>query len=190
MFIDYLTLMLVNMAAGLLILAFFLWRGLGSPGEKSWAAGFAVAGLVALLTGLHMTFAWPITRAGDHNLTWTNPTYGEPSVLLGAAFLGAALVVARGWSLVPVAIYGLVAGLVGVFLGIRILTLGLSAAPLLTGIGFIATGLGGPLVLAVVLATGQRWTRALAAVVLVAVAGLWLFTAAMGYWGHLAMLSQ
>jgi putative membrane protein len=178
MFIDYLTLMLVNMAAGLLILAFFLWRGLGSPGEKSWAAGFAVAGLVALLTGLHMTFAWPITRAGDHNLTWTNPTYGEPSVLLGAAFLGAALVVARGWSLVPVAIYGLVAGL------------GLSAAPLLTGIGFIATGLGGPLVLAVVLATGQRWTRALAAVVLVAVAGLWLFTAAMGYWGHLAMLSQ
>jgi len=93
-FIDYLTLMLVNMAAGLIVLAFFLWRGLGSPGEKSWAAGFAVAGL------------------------------------------------------------------------------------------------GGPLVLAVVLATGQRWLRALAAVVLVSVAGLWLFTAARAYWGHLAMLSQ
>jgi putative membrane protein len=190
MFIDYITLLLVNMGAGLVILAWFFLRGFGSPGAKAWAPAFAMVGLVAFLAGLHMVFAWPITKWGDKNLQWANPAYGETSVMLGVLFLGAALAVARQWSLLPVTIYSLIAGFIGIFLGVRILSLGLSSAPILTGINFILTGLAGPLSLAVTLAPERRALRTAAAAVLHVAAAIWLVIACLGYWAHLDMLSK
>jgi putative membrane protein len=190
MFIVFITLLLVNMAAGLVILAIFFLKGLGSPGEKSWAPGLAMVGAVACAAGFYMAVTWPITKAGDVNLAWANPTYGEMSVLLGVLFLGAALAVAKEWSLLPVAIYGLLAGVVAMVLGVRIVMLGLSSSPPLTGAGFILTGLGGPLALAIVLAPGRTLLRRLATACLLAAAGLWLLVAVLAYWMHLAMWSK
>ena len=188
--LDYITLMLTNMAAGLLILAgYFLW-GLGKPNEKSWAPGLAIVGLVAVVAGFYMTFAWPIPKLEKMNLQWANPAYGETTVMLGVLFLGAALAAARGWSLVPVTIYGAIAGLIAILLGVRIIDLGLSAKPLLTAVGFILTGLAGLVSLWVALKPQGRLPRVVAAVLLVPAAGLWLLTAALAYWGHLEALSK
>jgi putative membrane protein len=188
--LDYVPLMLVNMAAGLLILAgFFLW-GLGKPGEKSWTAGLAIVGLVAVVAGFHMIFTYPLPKTEKFNAQWADAAYGETTVMLGVVFLGAALSAARGWSLVPVTIYGAIAGAMGVILGVRILDLGLSAAPTLTAIGFILTGLAGPASLWVALAPQQRLPKVVASVLLLPAAALWILTAAMAYWGHLKMLSS
>jgi len=140
--------------------------------------------------GFHMVFAWPIQKAGDHNLTWANAAFGETTAMLGILFLGAALAVSRGWSLAPVTIYAALAGAFAVLLGVRIMVLGLSNAPILTGVGFILTGLGGPLSLAAVLAPTMRAIRAFLAVALLAAAAIWILTAVLAYWGHLEMLSK
>jgi len=190
MFIDFITLLLVNMAAGLLILTLFLLRGFGSPGEKAWAPALGMVGLVGSLAGGYMALTWPVRQMGEYNVTWANPAFGEMSVLLGVAFLGAAVAVAKEWTLMPVAIYGLVAGIVAMVLGVRIFGVGLSAKPLATAVGFLLTGLGGPLVLAVVLAPTKRFLRALASVCLIPAAGIWLLTAILGYWAHMEMFSK
>jgi putative membrane protein len=187
---DYITLMLVNMGAGLLILACYFRWGLGKPNEKSWAAGLAIVGLVAVVAGFYMTLTWPIPRLEKINLQWANAAYGETTVMLGVLFLGAALTAARGWSLVPVTIYGAIAGLIAVILGVRIIDLGLSAMPSLTGVGFILTGLAGVTSLWVALRPQRLAPKIAAALLLVPAAGIWLVTAILGYWGHLEALSK
>jgi putative membrane protein len=187
---DYITLMLVNMSAGLLILAcYFLW-GLGKPNEKSWAAGLAVVGLVAVVAGFHMTLTWPLPKLEKFNAQWANAAYGETTVLLGVLFLGAALAAARGWSLVPVTIYGAIAGGIAIVLGVRIIDLGLSNAPVMTGMGFILTGLAGVTSLGVALRPLRTAPKVVAALLLLPAAGLWLLTAGLAYWGHLEALSK
>jgi putative membrane protein len=190
MFIDFITLLLVNMAAGLLILAIFLLKGFGSPGEKAWAPALGMVGLVGLVAGGYMALAWPIRNMGEHNLSWANPAFGETSALLGIVFLGAAVAVAKEWTLMPVAIYGLVAGVIAIVVGVRIIDVGLTKTPLLAGIGFILTGLGGPVVLAVVLAPARHFLRAMAAICLVPAAGIWLLVAVLCYWMHLESFAK
>jgi putative membrane protein len=50
MFIDYITLTLINMVAGLFILAHYVYKGLDSPNQKLWVPGFGVTGAIALTT--------------------------------------------------------------------------------------------------------------------------------------------
>ena len=58
MFIDYITLMLINLAAGLTLLAAYLHFGLPSgasdPNQNRWVVSFGLAGSIALVTRLHM----------------------------------------------------------------------------------------------------------------------------------------
>ena len=115
-FIDYITLMLINMVAGLVMLSSYMAVGWRSPQSRSWAAGLGAAGLVALATGLHMTLTWPITPKAAH---FANIAFGEMSVLFGAALLAAAVSVALRWSLVPAALYGALAGLASIVVGRR-----------------------------------------------------------------------
>ena len=82
MFIDYLTIMLVNMAAGLAILALFVLKYLNGD-RKKLAPGFLVAASWPLVTGLHEIFTWPIVSS-------YNIPFGEMSVLYGVLMLGAA----------------------------------------------------------------------------------------------------
>ena len=44
MFIDYLTLIMINMVAGTAILAYYLWRGMDQPDQRPFAAAFAGVG--------------------------------------------------------------------------------------------------------------------------------------------------
>jgi len=189
-FIDYITLLLVNMTAGLVILAAFLLRGLGAATEKDWAPGLGIVGLVATLAGLHLALTWPIPQLPQINLRFANAAFGETSVMLGVLFLGAALAVAKGWRLVPVGIYAAVAGAVAIVIGIRIAMLGLTAMPVPTGIGFILSGLAGILTLLVFLRTGVRALKLGAAACLIVAAAIWAFVAGAAYWSHLAAWSK
>jgi len=190
MFIDYLPMLLVNMAAGLLILAAYFWRGLGRPDPRIWAPAFAMVGLVAFVAGLHLTFTWPLPKLEKVNLSWANVAWGEMSVLLGTLYLGAALAIAKEWSLVPVAVYGLVASVAALVVGIRLMDLGLSSTPALTGTGFLLTAFGGILALPSVAWPAFRLPRILAGLSLVAAAGIWAFIGLGGYWMHLERFSK
>jgi putative membrane protein len=113
------------------------------------------------------------------------------SVLLGIAFLGAALALAQGWDLSGIALYALFPGVCAVVLGIRIINLDLTLQPVLSGVGFVLTGMGG-LFAAPTLAyfRGHRLFRTLAALVLLAAAGIWALTALPAYWVHMKMAAD
>ncbi len=178
MFIDYLTLLLINMAAGYAILACFVFRGLDSDHEKAYVPAFAITGLVAVVMGAHMCAAWPLP--GPYN-----SAFGETSVMLGVLFLGGALAVAKGWPLHALGIYAVFAGLAAMVVGVRILQLGLTKSPGISGTGFLLSGLGGLLVLPVLMLRKVRLVRVLAAVVLLVAAIIWARTGLLAYSGHM-----
>ena len=176
-FIDYVALLLVNMTAGFVALAFFLLAGLDGE-RKRWATPFAMVGLVAFLCGLHMIFRWPLP--GPYN-----SAFGETSVLLGVIYLGTALSLAKGWDLAPLAIYGILAALVPVVLGVCILNLNMTAKPALSGAGFILSGLGGILTALAFFAPTSKALRSAGALVLILAAGIWALTGFGAYWMHM-----
>jgi len=49
MFIDYVTLMLINMAGGLFILASFIWKDIDKENNQFWAPAFALQGMIAAI---------------------------------------------------------------------------------------------------------------------------------------------
>ena len=134
--IDYVPLLLINMVSALVVLAFFLWWGLGREDTRHWAPAFGIPGLVATVAGFAMTFTWPIPEP-------FSMAYGEMSVLLGVLFLGATWAIARGWNLLPLGIYAFFAGWAAIVIGVRFIHLSLTPMPLVPGAGFILTGLGG-----------------------------------------------
>lgn len=200
--IDYLTLMLVALTAGLALAAVFFARALASPSAaqctpsgtccphtNSFAAGFAAIGLVLLVTGLHMTLTWPLPKMAKANLTFANMAFGENAVLFGAILLGAALALARGWSLLPVSIFAFFAGIAAVIVGLAIAQLGLTARPELSSTGFILSGTGG-ILSPFVLLKPAKLLRYVEAVILLAAAGIWALTGYGAYWMHMASFSK
>ncbi len=133
---------------------------------------------MATVAGLAMTFTWPIPAPFSE-------IYGEMSVLLGVLFLGAAWALARGWSLLPLAIYAFFAGTASVVTGIAIIQLSLIPAPALAGAGFILTGLGGLSAGAVLWKPDHKGLRAGGAVLMLVAAAIWIVTAYTGYWYHM-----
>jgi putative membrane protein len=178
--IDYVTLLLINMAAALAVLAGFLWRGLTSPSRAEWAPAFGVCGLVATVGGFAMSFTWPIPAPFGE-------IYGEPSVLLGVLFLGAAWTLARGGSFLPLAIYAVFAGAAAVVIGVRIIDLALVPNAIMPGAGFILTGLAGALAGVVLGKPQARPLRVVGSLVLLALAALWAVTGYYGVWLHMSM---
>jgi putative membrane protein len=175
--IDYVTLLLVNMVSALVVLAFFLWWGLGREDAGHWAPAFGICGLVATIAGFAMTFTWPIPKP-------FSMAYGEMSVLLGVLFLGVAWALTRGWSLLPLSIYAFFAGWAAMVIGVRFIALSLTPMPLLPGTGFILTGLGGVGAGVVLWKHDAKGLRLAGALVMLAAAALWAFTAGMAYWAH------
>jgi putative membrane protein len=178
MLIDYLTLLLVNMAAGLVLLAWYIFRGLEGADQKRWIAPFAIVGLIAATAGFAMTFTWPLP--GSYNIP-----YGELSVFIGFLFLGAALSLALGSRLIPVGLYAFFPGLAAVLVGVRFIGLGLSEQPLLAGVGFILTGLGGVFALPTLYWRNNKGLRVIGALVLLGAAAIWGVTGYGAYWNHL-----
>ena len=180
MIINYITLMLINMVAGLVLLAMFVYQGLDSPNRKQWIPGFGITGAIALVTGLHMIWTWPLS--GSFNIA-----YGETTVLFGILFTATSLALSFGWELIAIAIYGFFAGLAAIVIGLSLIQLELTRNPLLSGIGFILTGLGGVLATPTLLylRTNRSW-RLLGAAVLLAAAAIWAIVGYTAYWGHMS----
>jgi putative membrane protein len=183
MFIDYLTLMLINLAAGLALLAAYVYFGLDEPNQKRWIPGFGVVGGIALVTGLHMTLTWPII--GSFNIA-----FGETTVLFGILFAGTSLALAMGWELISLGIYGFFAGLVSLLIGFRIMNLGITQIPLLTGIGFILVGLGGIFSAPTLYLKKNRLLRTIGGIVLIVAAFIFAYIGLTAYWAHLAGFSK
>ena len=182
MFVDYLTLMLVNMAAGLAVLALFVLKYIDGD-RKKLAPGLLVSGFVALVTGLHMIFAWPII--GSYNIP-----FGEMSVLFGVLLLGGAIAMLAGWDLLSLGIYATFAGASAIFLGIRMLSLGMTNEPLVSSGGFALTGLVGLLSLPIYYLRKRRVVRILGAIALFGAAAIWITFAFLGYWAHLEVFAK
>jgi putative membrane protein len=177
-FTDYLTLMLVNMVAAFVILGSFVGWGITSGDRRSWAPAFAAPGLIALIMGLVMTFTSPLPKP-------YNTPFGEMTVFLGVLFLAASWGIAANMTRWPIAIYAVVAGLAALLIGIRIIHLGLTAAPILSGIGFILSGLAGVLTPVYLGLHQNPRIRIYSALYLYLIAALWALTGYMAYWAHL-----
>jgi len=182
MFVDYLTLMLVNLVAGLLLLALHLVAFM-ERSPKRLAPGFLLTGFIGTAAGLHMTLTWPLP--GVHNIA-----FGEMSLLFGALFFFAGLALLREWDLLGLGIYAVLAGVAAVVVGARILNLGLTKQPLVTFLGFLLTGVGGILTLPAYLLHKSIAFRVVVALVLVAGAAIWALTAYGSYWVHLESFAK
>ncbi|MGA2092637.1 MAG: DUF981 domain-containing protein [Sedimentisphaerales bacterium] len=178
MMIDYVTLLLINMTAGYFLLSCFVLWGLDSEDKNNWTPAFAIVGLVATVCGFVMTFTWPLPKP-------YSMAFGEMSVLFGVLFLGTALALARGWFLMPLALYGLVAGVAAIVLGVGIFKMGLTLSPVLTAVGFVLSGLAGVLSPIVVWQAKQKGLRAIASLVLLAISAIWAIISMGGYWAHI-----
>ena len=184
MFIDYLTLIMINLVAGTALLAYYLYFGLDAQDQRPYAAGFFVVGLLEMVLGLALTFTWPLP--GSYNIG-----YGEVTTLFGAVFLGAGIALSQGWDLMPVAIYAFFAGVDAVVVGIRIISLGLTKEPIFSGIGFILAGLGGVLAAPTLrFLKKNKLFRTVGAIVVVVTALIWAFTFYNSLWGHLASFAS
>src|SRR5574340_702154 len=138
LFIDWVPLLLLNAMIGYVLLAAFVYRGLGEEDRAKWSPGFLMVGTLALVFGGLMAARWPLP--GPYS-----PLFGETSVLLGIASLGAGLAMAKGWSLATVTWYGFFAGIGAIIIGVNIILLKLTAAAVPSGIGFVLSGLAGVL---------------------------------------------
>ncbi|OFX14084.1 MAG: hypothetical protein A2Z18_03480 [Armatimonadetes bacterium RBG_16_58_9] len=174
--------MLINMVSGLVILAIYVYRGLDDPDQKRWAPAFAVPGIIALVSGFHMIWTWPLP--GSYN-----SAYGEMTIFFGFLLAGAAVALAKGWNLVPLALVGIFPGLAAILIGVRLIDLEMTNAPLLSGIGFILTGSCGVFAAPVVYCRENRALRCAGVIVLVVSALIWALTGYMGYWMHMQLLS-
>jgi putative membrane protein len=182
MFIDYLTLMLINISAGLFIMALFVFRYFDSE-RKRTAPGFLITGFVSLLTGFHEIFTWPIP--GSYNIP-----FGELATLFGVIFFGLGLALLLDWDLLTLGIYATFAGAASIVLGARIYDLRMTSEPLVASAGFILTGLMALLSLPVYFLRKHLLVRILASLGLLGAAAIWATIGYLAYWQHLQAFSK
>lgn len=179
MFIDYLTLIMINLVAGTVLLAYYLWKGMDEKDQRPYASAFILTGFVSLITGLQLAFTWPLP--GSYNIA-----YGDASALFGVVFLATGLSLWQGWNLLPVTIYAFFAGTDAIIMGARILSLNLTKEPLLAAVGFVLAGLGGvgsfPFFMWFKKNQTVRWVGI---IVLLATALVWAVSFYPAIWGHL-----
>jgi putative membrane protein len=181
--VDYLALMLINMAAGFFLLAGFVFSDLDGVDRRRWTPAFLLSGLIAMFCGLHMAWTWPLPGC-------FSVAYGELSVLFGGLLLAAALAFMNNWDLKPLGVYAVFAGLVAIAVGIQFIRLGLSNTPVFTGVGFILSGCAGIFAFPVLFFQTNKPIRIIGAAVLVLISVLWTYVGVMAYLGHLANFSK
>lgn len=178
MFIDYVTLMLVNISAAFFLLAAFTLRADNAP-TQPWAPVFLISGAIALITGFRMTFTWPLP--GSYNIA-----FGELSVLFGGLMATAAWHLAKGWDLRPLSIYAFFAGIVAFVTGAQFLRLGLSQMPVLTGIGFLLAGIAAVGSFPLLRWNTNKSLRFFGILVLLLSSAIWAWIGTTAYWAHIA----
>jgi putative membrane protein len=184
MFVDFLTLIMINLIAGTVLLAYYLWKGLDEKDQRPYAAAFFATGLLGLITGLQLSFTWPLP--GSYNIA-----FGDTSTLFGVVFLATSLALWQGWNLIPVSIYAFFAGAEAVLVGYVIYAQNLTKEPVLSAIGFALAGLGGlgafPFFMWFRKNQAVRW---IAIAVLVVTAGLWAVTFYGSVIGHMTSFAK
>ena len=184
MFIDFLTLVMINLVAGSVLLAYYLWKGLDAPDQRPYAAAFFVTGLIGVITGLQLSFHWPLP--GSFNVG-----YGDAATLFGVVFLGMAISLWQNWSLVPMSIYSFFAGVDAIIVGIRLYSLKLGQEPLVAALGFILAGLGGVGAFPFLQwFKGNKTVRRIAILVLLVSAAIWAVTFYGALWAHMASFAK
>ena len=176
MFIDFLTLMLVNLVISLVLFALFMGRLIDKE-PKKMIPGFLLTGFIALATGFRMIFTWPLP--GPYNFP-----YGEMTVFYGGLFFMAGLAILWGWDLITIGIYSFFAGIAAIIIGVRIVDLKLTNEPALAAAGFILTGISAVLTLPALYFKKARVLRLVLSVILLVSAALWAFTGYAAYWQH------
>lgn len=68
------------MVTGLFLLADYVYRGIDNSNQRPWIPGFGITGAIALTTGLHMSFTWPVI--GSFNIVF-GETGDRPCSRLG-----------------------------------------------------------------------------------------------------------
>ncbi len=175
--------MLLNLVAGLGILALYVYLHPGAESQPKWAPVFAMVGATATVTGLPMVVGWPLP--GSYNIA-----FGDPALLLGIAFLGAAWSLAKGQGLLMPSLWAVFGAAVSVTIGLRLMSLHMTKEPTMAGIAYILTGLGGALLALQQHLHDNRALRILVVVLLVAAAVLWAVTTYPAYWSHLQSFSK
>ncbi len=182
MFIDWLTLMLLNMMVALVLFALFMWRFIEK--NPKWSIpGFLLTGFIALVTGFRMAFNWPLP--GPYNII-----YGELTVLFGGFLFMTGLALHFGWNLVSIGVYSLFAGAASILLGVRILNMNLTTEPVVAALGFIITGATAVLALPALAMPKVKVLRWIAALAALASALIWIIVGFPAYWQHIDAFSK
>ena len=184
MFIDFLTLVMVNLVAGSVLLAYYLWKGMDEKDQRPYAAAFFITGLVGLVTGLQLSFTWPLP--GSFNVG-----YGDCAALFGAVYLATGIALSQGWNLMPVSIYSFFAGIDAIIVGFSLYANKLGQEPFVAAVGFILAGLGGvgafPFLQWFKDNKAVRW---IAILVLLVTAAIWGFTFYSALWAHMTAFAK
>jgi putative membrane protein len=184
MFIDFLTLVMINLVAGTVLLAFYLWKGIDEEDQRPYASAFFITGLISLITGLQISFTWPLP--GSYNVG-----YGDATTLFGVVFLGTAIALWQRWSLIPISLYALFAAIDALIVGVRIWSLQLTKEPLISAIGFILAGFSGLGVFPFLMWFRQnKVVRWIGILLLLGTALLWAVTFYGSLWDHMASFSK
>jgi putative membrane protein len=184
MFIDYLTLIMINVVAGLFILAWFLWKGLDAEDKKPWAAAFFGVGLISFITGLHISFNWPLP--GSFNIV-----FGDTTTLFGLTYLVTAIALWKGWDLFPASLVGLFSGIPALIYGLRIMNMNLTQSPIISGLGFILAGLSAVLSAPFLLwFKNNKTVRVLGILFVLAASAIWFVEFAGASWAHIETFAK
>ena len=184
MFIDFLTTVMINLVAGSVLLAYYLWKGIDEKDQRPYAAAFFIVGLVGLVTGLELAFTWPLP--GSFNVG-----YGDAATLFGAVYLATGIALSQGWDLVPVTIYSFFAGIDAIIVGFSLYANKLGQEPVVAAVGFILAGLGG-----VCAFPFMQWfrdnkaVRWIAIIVLLVAAAIWAVTFYSALWAHMTAFAK
>ena len=139
MFIDFLALALLVLVIGLAMVALYFAHYINNK-PKNVAPGMLLAGFIGFVLGLYIIFTWPLPSS-------YNIAFGEPLVLFGALLFGTGLAIIREWDLVSLGVFAFLAGIVAIIVGVRLINLQMTKEPLISGLGYIFTGLSGVLYL-------------------------------------------
>ena len=184
MFIDFLTLVMINLVAGTVLLAYYLWKGIDEKDQRAYAPAFLLVGLVSFIAGLQISFTWPLP--GSYNVG-----FGDTTTLFGVVFLATGLALWNGWNLIPVSIYSIFAAIDAIIVGLRLLSLGMTKEPLISAAGFVLAGLSGLGVFPFLMwFRKNQMVRWIGIVLLLATAAIWGVTFYGGLWGHLASFAK
>jgi len=184
MFIDYLTLVMINLVAGSVLLAYYLWKGMDEKDQRPYASAFFIVGLVGLVTGLQLSFTWPLP--GSFNVG-----YGDAAALFGAVYLATGIALSQGWDLVPVTIYSFFAGIDAIIVGFSLYANKLGQEPLLAAFGFILAGLGGVLAFPFLQwFKDNKAVRWIAILVLLVTAAIWAVSFYGALWAHMTAFAK